>query len=81
MALEQATENAERTLDEIFKGGQEKLSRDGVMTAMRRATVAPDLMYYFDRLPEGEYTREKLVQTVNRMIQELGRQREIGELK
>ncbi|HEY8475240.1 MAG TPA: hypothetical protein VIN09_00070 [Chloroflexota bacterium] len=73
-------EHAERVIDEVFRG-RERVGKQEIFQKAAEASIAPDVMYYFRHLPEKEYTKRELVETINRMIRERGRQEEVGLLK
>ncbi len=80
MAMEQDVQRVEHMLDDLYGGGSDCVPADEIFTRAERATLAPDMMYYFDkdRLTQDCYSRQDLVKTVNGMIKQRGREQEVG---
>jgi hypothetical protein len=78
------TDNAEtahvKALIDGLYTGQERISRLEINERMLAADVSADLMGYFDRLPDGDYEQEELVETINQMIAERGEQDDLGQI-
>ncbi len=71
---------AEDMIGDLFRRRQE-VSRDEIVRKAEDEPLAPDVMTYFSHLPQGQYSKRKLVDTVNGAIRERRREREIGQLK
>ncbi len=67
----------ERMLDDLYRT-RERLSKEEIFKRAEAEPIPPDWMYYFRHLPEGMYTRKELVETINRMIKERGREQALG---
>ncbi|GAA5077587.1 hypothetical protein HNP84_004048 [Thermocatellispora tengchongensis] len=78
------TENTEITrLKALIDGlytGQERVNRGEIYERMVAAELPSDLLQFFDRLPEGDYEQEELVETVNQMIDEAGERGHLGQI-
>ncbi|MEU7893094.1 hypothetical protein AB0B45_09520 [Nonomuraea sp. NPDC049152] len=60
--------------------GQERLSRLEITERMTAAELPADLMVYFDRLPDGDYDEEELVEALNQMITDRGEEHAVGHI-
>jgi hypothetical protein len=80
MAMEQDVQRVEHMLDDLYGGGSDCVPADEISKRAERATLAPDMMYYFDkdRLRDDCDSRQDLVRQVNGMIEDRGRQQEVG---
>jgi hypothetical protein len=80
MAMEQDVKRVERILDNLHGKDGDCIATDQIFKAAEQATLAPDMMYYFDKdkLKKDCYTREELVRYVNQTIKDRGRQQEVG---
>ncbi|RJQ55392.1 MAG: hypothetical protein C4521_02415 [Actinobacteria bacterium] len=76
---QQAIKPAEEMLDKLFRD-KERIPKEVVQHEAEEARIAPDVMFYFNRLPDEELTRNQVVQNVNNMIKERHREQEIGLL-
>ncbi|MCG5213747.1 hypothetical protein [Streptosporangium sp. KLBMP 9127] len=78
------TENGETThvrdlIDGLYTG-QERVNRVAILERMITAGLPADVMSYFDKLPEGDYDQEELVETINQMIRDDGRNDALGPI-
>lgn len=80
MADQGPIENAQRLIDQLY-AHEQSLPRDRIVEAASRAEIAPDVMTYFNHLPDGQYTRDQLVNQIDTMIRERGRERAVGLLR
>ncbi len=80
MAMEQDIQRVEHMLDDLYNYGSDCVPAGEIFKRAERATLAPDMMYYFDkdRLKKDCYSQQDLVQQVNQMIKDRGRQQEVG---
>ncbi len=80
MAMEQDVRRVEHMLDDLYGGGSDCVPADEIFKRAERATLAPDMRYYFNRnrLKDDCYSRQALVNNVNQMIKERGREQEVG---
>jgi hypothetical protein len=69
----------ELVLDALYDG-QPTVARGQLFTAAEMAEITDDLMYYFARLPDGDYTRAALADAINGMIDADGRDLEVGHI-
>jgi hypothetical protein len=69
-----------KIIDGLYAGPTERVSRNEIHMHATAADLPPDLMIYFDRLPEGDYEREELIETLNQMIRERGQAAELGQI-
>jgi hypothetical protein len=67
-----------RIIDGLYAGPTERVTRNEIYAHAVAADLPPDLMIYFDRLPEGDYEREELIETLNQMIVDRGQARDLG---
>lgn len=79
MAEQPSLHDAEQVINRLYSGNN-SVSRDTIHEATAKATIDPDLMRFFDHLPQGSYTRDQLVHTINDMIQRAGREKVVGQL-
>lgn len=79
MAEQPSLHDAEQVINQLYSG-HNGISRDSIYDAAAKATIDPDLMRFFDHLPQGSYTRDQLVHTINDMIQKAGRANVVGQL-
>ena len=64
-------------LVEGLYGGLERLSRDEIYQRAVAADLAPEVLTYFDALPEGDYAEDELVEALNLIIAGSGDSRRI----
>lgn len=76
---QQAIKPAEEMLNRLYHD-RDKIPKDVVQHEAEAAEIAPDVMFYFNRLPDEELTRNQVVQDINSMIKERHREQEIGLL-
>ncbi|GAA2371440.1 MULTISPECIES: hypothetical protein [Nonomuraea] len=79
MTEKKETEHVKELIDALYTG-QERLSRLEINERMTAADLPADLMAYFDRLPDGDYEQEELVETLNQMILDRGEERAVGQI-
>lgn len=71
--------HADRVINDVFGGdSNRKISREEIQQAASRAKIVPDVQYYFDHLPQGSYSKQELIDRMNAMIRERGREKEVG---
>ena len=76
-----AIDNARKMVDELYQGHErDKLSRQEIYDAAVRAPLTPDVMIYFNQLPDGEYDKRKLTRTINHEITMRNRSDQVGLL-
>lgn len=79
MAEQPSLHDAEQAIDHLYAGNT-SISRDQIHEATAKAKIDPDLMRFFDHLPQGSYSRDQLVHTINDMIKKAGREHVVGQL-
>jgi ATPase subunit of ABC transporter with duplicated ATPase domains len=72
-------ENADRVIDELCgSNAHQRVPRDKIFKAAEQAKIVPDVMYYFNHLPEKYYSKQELIDELNRMVRERDRVKEVG---
>jgi hypothetical protein len=71
--------DADRVIDDAYGGNPNaRIPRQRIYEAAVKAKIVPDVMYYFDHLPDKQYTKSELINELNRMVRERGREKEVG---
>jgi hypothetical protein len=82
MTMEQDVQRVKRMLDDLYRD-EDCVPSEEIFQHAEKATLAPDMMYYFDtdRLQEDCYSRQDLVSQVNQTMKSCGRADEVGLIK
>jgi hypothetical protein len=78
MTQQAAIAEVTRVIDGLYAAPSERVPRNDIYAHAVAAELPPDLMSHFDRLPEGEYERDELIETLNQMIRERGEEHSLG---
>lgn len=71
--------NADRVIDELYGSNpNQKIPLDKIMDAESKASVVPDVITYFRRIPDKSYTKQELIDALNSCIKERHREPEVG---
>jgi hypothetical protein len=79
MADNEEVAHVKELIDGLYTA-QERISRSEILARVTAAELPADLAIFFDRLPEGDYEEEELVETLNQMIQDAGRKPDLGQI-
>ncbi|MGH2457965.1 MAG: hypothetical protein ACRDIY_03765 [Chloroflexota bacterium] len=71
--------NADRVIDELYGNNpNQQIPLDKIMEAEAKASVVPDVITYFRRIPEKSYTKPELIDALNKVVRERNREKEVG---
>ncbi|MEV5409098.1 hypothetical protein AB0K60_09710 [Thermopolyspora sp. NPDC052614] len=78
MTQQTAIAEVTRVIDGLYATPSERVTRNDIHAHAVAADLAPDLMVHFDHLPEGDYERDELIETLNQMIRDRGEEKTLG---
>lgn len=78
MTQQTAIAEATKVIDGLYATPSERVTRNDIYAHAVAAELPPDLMSHFDRLPEGDYERVELIETLNQMIRDRGEEHSLG---
>ena len=71
--------NADRVIDDLYGNNpNQKIPLEKIQDAEAKASVVPDVITYFRRIPDKSYTKQELIDALNAVVRERGREKEVG---
>lgn len=71
--------NANRVIDELYGDNpNQQIPLEKILDAEGKASVAPDVITYFRHIPKKAYTKSELLNALNSLVKQRGREEEVG---
>lgn len=71
--------NADRVIDELYGSNpNQQIPLNKILEAEGKASVAPDVITYFRRIPDKAYSKRELIDALNKVIRERNREGAVG---
>ncbi len=71
--------HADRVIDELYRENpNQPISKSRIVEAASKAPIVPDVMVYFTHLPDRSYTKQDLIETLNRAVKARHREAAVG---
>jgi hypothetical protein len=67
-------------IDNLYQKENKKISKEDILSQVQKAKFAADVVVFFKELPDQEYDENSLINALNNVIHERGREDAIGGL-